>query len=112
MLAPERPDSSEKIVEAIQTYLRENYARPIDFAGFASQYGFSGSYLTRIFREQVGVSPLKFLIEYRISCAKRFLTDTEMSVQKIGSRVGYPDPFHLQQDIQALRRCQPSAIQE
>lgn len=95
MLAPERPDCSEKIVEAIQAYLRENYARPIDFGSFASQYGFSGSYLTRIFREQVGISPLKYLIEYRITCAKRFLTDTELPVQEIGSRVGYPDPFHF-----------------
>lgn len=95
LLAQDRLDSPEKIVESLKAYLRENYASSVDFAGIAARYGFSSPYLTRIFHAKAGVSPLKYLIEYRMACAKQFLSDTELTVQEIGSRTGYPDPFHF-----------------
>ena len=95
MLTPEKPEGADKIVSTIQAFIKDNYAQTIDFSSIANQYGFSGSYLTRIFHEKVGLTPQKFLIKYRISCAKRLLTDTRLSVQEVGARVGYPDPFHF-----------------
>jgi two-component system, response regulator YesN len=95
MLSPEKQESVEKIVSAVQTYLKDHYAQPIDFSAIACQYGFSGSYLSRIFHEKTGVTPQKFLIQHRIACAKRLLADTKLSVQEVGAHVGYPDPFHF-----------------
>ncbi len=95
MLSPERPDNAENMVESIKAYIHENYARTIDFSAISDQYGFSGSYLARVFNEHTGTSPLKFLIEFRIAMAKRLLTDSDLSVQEIGLRTGYPDPYHF-----------------
>jgi two-component system, response regulator YesN len=89
------PSPPEKIVETVKCFIRENYTRMIDFASLAGQYGFSGSYLTRIFHHSTGVTLQRYLIDYRILCAKQLLTDTELSIQEIGARVGYPDPFHF-----------------
>jgi two-component system response regulator YesN len=95
VLAAAAPKPPEKIVEMVQCYIRENYAHAIDFAALAGQYGFSGSYLTRIFHHGTGVTLQRYLIDYRVLCAKQLLTDTELSIQEIGARVGYPDPFHF-----------------
>lgn len=95
LLSSEKQDNAEKIVSAVQAYLKDHYAQPIDFATVSSQYGFSGSYLARIFHEKIGVTPQKYLIQYRINHARRLLTDTDLSVQEVGERVGYPDPFHF-----------------
>lgn len=91
----EKQENAEKIVSTVQTYLKEHFAQAIDFSAIAGQYGFSGSYLTRIFHEKTGMTPQKYLIQYRIAYAKRLLADTKLSVQEVGTRVGYPDPFHF-----------------
>lgn len=95
LLSSEKQDNTEKIVSAVQAYLKDHFAQPIDFAIVSSQYGFSGSYLTRIFHEKTGVTPQKYLIQYRMNQARWLLTDSKLSVQEVGARVGYPDPFHF-----------------
>jgi two-component system, response regulator YesN len=85
----------ESIVETVECYIRENYAQAVDFSTLASRYGFSGSYLSRIFHSQRAISPQKYLIDYRIRCAKQLLADTRLTIQETGARVGYPDPFHF-----------------
>ncbi len=94
-VAADVPHRQEDIVETVECYLRENYAQAVDFSALASRYGFSGSYLSRIFRNQTGETPQKYLIDYRIRRAKQLLLDTKLTIQETGARVGYPDPFHF-----------------
>jgi two-component system, response regulator YesN len=95
VISAEASQSPGQIAEIVQEYIRRNYADPVDFSEIANRYGFSGSYLARIFHIRLGVSPQRYLIDYRILIAKQLLADTELLVREVGARVGYDDPFHF-----------------
>jgi two-component system, response regulator YesN len=94
-IAAEISQSPGQIAETVRRHIQENFANAIDFAAIATRYGFSGSYLTRIFHLQVGVSPQRYLIDCRIQSARQLLADTELLVREVGVLVGYADPFHF-----------------
>ena len=55
----------------------------------AQQIGINRSYLTSIFRKQVGMSPQEYLMQYRMDKAQDLLVESDISVQEIALRVGY-----------------------
>ncbi len=95
IISSEVSQSPEQIAETVLCYIREHYTGAVDFSKLAVKFGFSGSYLARIFRERTGMSPQRYLIDCRIVAAKRLLADTELLVHDVGTRVGYADPFHF-----------------
>lgn len=48
-------------------------------------------YLTHLFKEQMGIPPIKYLINKRIALACRYLETTEMSVGEVAKACGYVD---------------------
>jgi len=48
-------------------------------------------YLTTCFRNELGVTPIAYLNRYRVSQAKRLLTETNKSVTEIAMEVGFSD---------------------
>ena len=94
-ISAETSQSPRQIAETVQEYIRRNFADPLDFTEIAGRYGFSGSYLARIFHIQAGVSPRQYLIDCRIFAAKKLLADTELMVNEVGSRVGYADAYYF-----------------
>lgn len=95
MLNTERESSTEDVVDSIVQYLQTNYSNEINFTQIASDYNFSSSYLTKIFREHTGTSPIKYLIEYRIKIAKGLLKDTNLTIKEIAEKTGFIDQFYF-----------------
>ena len=95
LLNTEREKSTEDVVKSIVQYLQINYAKEINFTQIAADYKFSASYLTKIFREHTGTSPIKYLIEYRIKMAKSLLKDTNLTVKEIAEKTGFIDQFYF-----------------
>jgi len=95
LLNTERETSTEDVVNSIVQYLHINFANEINFTQIASDYNFSASYLTKIFKEHTGTSPIKYLIEYRIRVAKTLLKDTKLTVMEIAEKTGFKDQFYF-----------------
>ncbi|MDD3921374.1 MAG: response regulator [Eubacteriales bacterium] len=94
-LLPRREDSPAEIAERIMAYLRHNYAETIDLTQLAQNYNFSSAYLSKIFKEHAGVSPVRYLTDYRMSIAKKLLQGSTLPVKDVAIKVGYPDPVHF-----------------
>jgi len=106
-LAPRREESPREVVENVLIYLRENYAKQIDFSAIAEQQAVSAPYLSRIFKEQVGMTPSKFLADYRMQVAKKLLQDTSLSVKEVATRVGFSDQFHFSKTFKQFTGLSP-----
>lgn len=100
------------IVESVKAYLRYNYNHPVSFSDIASQYGFSSSYLARIFKEYTGTSPGRYLNKYRIDIAKKLLMDSNLPVKEIAGRVGFDDPFHFSKNFKNMTGISPLQFRE
>ncbi len=107
-----RETATEDIVKSIIQYLQTNYTKDINFSQIASDYNFSASYLTKIFREHTGTSPIKYLIEYRIKIAKGLLKDTNLTVKEIAERTGFIDQFYFSKCFKNYCGVTPSQYKE
>lgn len=112
MLNSERETSTENIVKSIIQYLQVNYAKEINFTQIASNYNFSASYLTKIFKEHAGTSPIRYLIDYRIKIAKGMLTDTKLTIKEIAEKTGFIDQFYFSKCFKNYCGVTPSQYKE
>ncbi len=84
--------SSHEIALGLQTYMLDHYNEDFKLSDIAEQMNYSSSYLSKIFIQEFGCSPSKYLISLRIQKAQQLLKhNRELSVRQIGEAVGYPE---------------------
>jgi AraC family L-rhamnose operon transcriptional activator RhaR len=67
----------------------------------------NGGYLSRLFRDAVGVPPIAYLARLRVERAAGLLASTEISVKDIGAQVGWSDPTYFYRRFHALIGMSP-----
>lgn len=82
------------VTEAIH-YIQAHYKDSITAEGLAGIYNCSASYLSRLFKNQIGLGPIEYLIYVRIHKSKQFLLKSEARIQEIASSVGYADVYYF-----------------
>ncbi|WP_066891551.1 AraC family transcriptional regulator [Clostridium nigeriense] len=83
------------IVETITKYLNENYTQDISLYTLSKNMYLSPVYISKIFKEIMGDSPINYLIQIRLTKAKDLLKDSELSIKTIAKMVGYNDPYYF-----------------
>ena len=87
---------SKKIVKEIQDYLHSSYYdSDISLEGLAQQYYINRSYLSEIFKMEVGVPFKKYLVQIRIEKAMELLSEQIMKVSDVAYLVGFNDPDYF-----------------
>lgn len=77
------------IVEAALNIITEEYPFLEGVPDLAERVEVSVGYLTRLFQKFVGVSPGRYLTQFRIAHAKQFLLENEMSISMIADLCGF-----------------------
>ena len=112
LLNTERVGSPEQIVESVVQYLHTNYCSEINFAYISKVYGFSSSYLTKIFREHTGKPPIRYLNEYRVQVAKKLLRDTGLTIKEVSEKTGFVDQFYFSKCFKSYCGVTPTQYKE
>lgn len=76
------------IVEA-KKFISENYMNDIELKDIASHVYLSPIYFHKIFSKILGVTPHEYLINERLSQAKKLLLSTDMSIVNIATKCGF-----------------------
>ncbi len=74
-------------------YIHANYSSHITIEGISKNLGIDRRYFSRIFTRNMGVSPQKYLVDYRLERAKTLLITGTYSVSEVAISVGYDDIF-------------------
>jgi AraC-like DNA-binding protein len=83
-------------VNRIINYLNENYEHKISLEQIAHNMYLSPVYISKIFKEETGESPINYLIKIRLEKAKDILLDSDNgSIKNIANQVGYDDVYHF-----------------
>ena len=85
-------NKSSKLKELIQvavSYIDNNYERDISLKDIAQYVFLSTSYFTRAFKEEVGISPINYLLKTRIERSKELLKDSTLKISDIALNVGF-----------------------
>ena len=96
----------------IKEYLDENYTAPITLGKLSETVYISKHYLSHMFKEQTGVSPIKYLTMKRISTACELLRTTNIAVSEISKRVGYENPLYFSQVFKKINGMSPIEYRE
>lgn len=110
----ERKNSSIKeLIAKIEAYIQSNYCSDINIEEIARKFSFNSTYLTKVFKKEKGLTPVKFIMMLRIQEAERLLTDNpELDVRKIGEIVGYDDPQYFSRIFKNVANCTPTEYRE
>jgi AraC family transcriptional regulator of arabinose operon len=89
-------------VDAARAYLRDNFATRISVQELADRAALSPSHFSALFRQQVGISVLKYHTQLRMTRARELLDTTDLPVAQIAQQVGYDDPFYFTRQFKAV----------
>lgn len=83
------PKPSQTVVLRTRQYIEENYHQPITLELLSRMTFVNEYYLAHLFKEEMGISPIQYLIHCRMEAAKRYLLMNDYAVGQIAGLVGY-----------------------
>ncbi|MFS0724807.1 AraC family transcriptional regulator [Paenibacillus sp. 1P07SE] len=72
-------------------FIETNYSHSINIEDLARELNLNRKYMSKLFKEIVGVTPQNYLIRYRMERAAELMKNTTLSIGEIAQSVGYPD---------------------
>ena len=85
-----RHPNHRAVLEVIQ-YVDRNYQNYVNLGMFCRQYHYTLSYISRIFRQDTGLSFREYLQKVRIEKSCQLLAGSDMRIGEIARAVGYED---------------------
>ena len=84
------------VVQQIMHYMETHYKEKISLDQIAENMYLSPYYISKIFKSEIGESPIHYLIRVRLEHAKELLEQKEdFGVAEIAEKVGYDDAYHF-----------------
>jgi AraC family transcriptional regulator len=97
----------QKLRQAI-AYIDANLATDLTISEIAEELDLSEYYFSRLFKQAMGISPYRYVIETRIATAQSLLKNTTLSIAEISTRVGFGKPDRLTARFRNLTGTTPS----
>lgn len=104
--------STQQWVSAVVTLIQDNYSEDLRVDAIASYLHLNRSYLSSLFKQEMGVSIKQYLSEYRIEAAKNKLLKTERSISEISCQCGFPDPLYFSRIFKEKTGSSPSEFRQ
>lgn len=88
-----------KLVNKGIEYINKNYNQPISISEISDTLDMDRRRFSDIFQEVTGLSPIKYLTEYRLKEAKRLLKFSNYTISEIADMIGYNDCFYFSKNF-------------
>ena len=82
-------------IHQIKQFIREHSHKDISLHILAQRVNLSPIYISKMFKEKLGINYIDFLTECRIENAKKLLNDPELSLKEITFEIGYHEPNYF-----------------
>jgi len=103
-----QPDISNLKTKNAIKYIGSNYAKKIRLKTLATECNYSVSAFSVMFKKECGISSTEYINAYRISVAKKMLSETMMSVSSIAYRCGFEDVSYFVKVFKAIQNVTPT----
>lgn len=88
-------------------FIHNNFGYEIGVAEIARTVGIDRTYLYRIFKQQVGESPKRYLTAFRLRMAVEMLVETKLSVTEVALSCGFKETSLFDRQFGAAYGCTP-----
>lgn len=105
------PDkATADMVYEIQQRFENDFSRSYTLEALAKEYSVSPSSLSHQFKNVTGASVMGYLQSCRLASAKRYLTQTRLSISQIVERCGFSDCSNFSRTFRKQNGISPSAF--
>jgi two-component system response regulator YesN len=109
--AVDKSGQNSKITD-IKRYIEAHYKENITRESIANDLFFNGYYLSRLFKQNTGMSIFEYLFQVRINEAKRLLLNTDKKISDIVFDVGYNHFSHFANTFKKHTGLTPKSFRE
>ena len=85
----EQPEKHQKAMNQIKTYIRSNIEGDVSLLSLSTHFHYHPSYLSRAFSQAFGQKLSNYILECKITVAKKYLAETDIPVGRIAGKLGY-----------------------
>jgi two-component system response regulator YesN len=84
-------DTGQTAIWQVCQYIREHCTEDLSLVHCAELVSMSPSYVSRLFKKEMGINFLEFVVECKVEEAKRLLLETDQSISEIAAIIGYSE---------------------
>lgn len=95
-------------LQIMMQYIHKNYSEHITLADIAQTVSVSKSSALNIFNKYLRISPVNYLINYRLKCAAKLLASTDSNIYTIASNTGFENTGYFCRSFKELFGVTPS----
>ncbi len=86
---------SNSVVISVRNYVDRHYGNPLSLNEMADIFNINMSYLSTLFKQELGIGFVEYVHQVRLKEACRLLADRNLSMKEIAFAVGYQDANHF-----------------
>lgn len=106
------PDETANHLTWLADYIRTHCTEPLHLDDFSRFSNLSKHHLIRIFGQQFGMPPYRYLHFCRITLAQHLLRNTNMTMAEIAIAVGYNDPVVFSRHFRSFNDVSPGIYRQ
>lgn len=99
-------------VQKAVAYIHDNLGKEISLGEIADYVGINTSYLIRVFKAEMEVTPLQYLTALRMERAKELLLDPALTIKQISEQLGYNDIRSFVRFFKKAEGCTPNEYRD
>lgn len=100
------------VVQSLCNYIKDNLEKDLTLVRLAELHHFNPSYLSRFFKQEMGINLSEFIDDSRIRKAKELLLDKELMVREVALQVGYESAHSFTRLFKKLTGMTPQEYRE
>lgn len=101
-------NTKKQNLQQIKDYIDQHYQEKITLDQLSQQFFINKYYLTRVFKEQFGITINTYIQQVRITHAKQLLRFTDLSIEKIANQVGIDDSNYFIRQFKQIEQITPN----
>lgn len=102
-----RQEKLSPLVQSVCLYLESHTDEKLNVPAMAEQMGYSVTYLTRVFKQQTGMTVNEYIREQRILLAKDALRESKEPIDSISHRLGFGSHSYFTAQFKAVTGITP-----
>lgn len=92
ILRDRRESQYQNLSDAMIDIVHRNYDQDLTLEQCADKLHYNANYLSSVFKKETGLTFREYLAQYRLQTAKKWLTETSMTIKEIAEKLRYNNP--------------------
>ena len=107
--APPLDETTRRYIEESRSLMLASLHSGLDLDGIARRLGIDKSYYVRLFKQAVGVPPMRYFLGMRLDVARFRLANGQEPLRRIALDLGFHDEFHFSRQFKTRFGQSPQA---